>query len=82
MSWVELIRCFLRPLTLSLRLMINLTAGHLILSLVALAQSNNISLAFIIVGAIMFLFILLEIAVAFIQSYVFRMLTLLYSKEN
>jgi F0F1-type ATP synthase membrane subunit a len=62
--------------------MINLTAGHLILSLVALAQSNNISVAFTIVGAIMFLFILLEIAVAFIQSYVFRMLTLLYSKEN
>ena len=82
MSWVELIRCFLRPLTLSLRLMINLTAGHLILSLVALAQSNNVSIAFIIVGMIMFLFIVLEIAVAFIQSYVFRMLTLLYSKEN
>lgn len=62
--------------------MINLTAGHLILSLVALAQTNNLDKVFILVGLIMFLFIILEIAVAFIQSYVFRMLTLLYSKEN
>ena len=82
MSWVELIRCFLRPLTLSLRLMINLTAGHLILSLVALAQTNELNIVFIVVGLVMFVFIILEIAVAFIQSYVFRMLTLLYSKEN
>lgn len=82
MSWVELIRCFLRPLTLSLRLMINLTAGHLILSLVALAQSTDPRSTYIIIGLIMFLFIVLEIAVAFIQAYVFRMLTLLYSKEN
>lgn len=62
--------------------MINLTAGHLILSLVALAQTTNISSAFILVGLVMFVFIILEIAVAFIQSYVFSMLTLLYSKEN
>ena len=82
MSFIELISCYLRPLTLSLRLMINLTAGHLILSLVALAQTNNLDKVFILVGLIMFLFIILEIAVAFIQSYVFRMLTLLYSKEN
>jgi len=82
MSFIELIRCYLRPLTLSLRLMINLTAGHLILSLVALAQTNNIDKIFLIVGLIMFLFVILELAVAFIQSYVFRMLTLLYSKEN
>ena len=63
--------------------MINLTAGHLILSLVGLAQSNELlTFTFFIVGLIMFIFIILEIAVAFIQSYVFRMLTLLYSKEN
>ena len=62
--------------------MINLTAGHLILSLVALAQTNNLDKVFLIIGLIMFLFIILELAVAFIQSYVFRMLTLLYSKEN
>lgn len=62
--------------------MINLTAGHLILSLVALAQTNNLDKIFLIIGLIMFLFIILELAVAFIQSYVFRMLTLLYSKEN
>ena len=62
--------------------MINLTAGHLILSLVALAQSTTLNKTFIIIGLIMFIFIVLEIAVAFIQSYVFSMLTLLYSKEN
>jgi len=83
MAWVELIRCFLRPITLSLRLMINLTAGHLILSLVGLGQTNDLlSFTFLVVGIIMFAFIVLEIAVAFIQSYVFSMLTLLYSKEN
>lgn len=62
--------------------MINLTAGHLILSLVALAQTNKLNFIFLTVGLVMFIFIILEIAVAFIQSYVFRMLTLLYSKEN
>jgi len=83
MSLIELVSCFLRPLTLSLRLMINLTAGHLILSLVALSQGLNFfSKQFIIVALIMFLFLILEFAVAIIQSYVFSMLTLLYSKEN
>ena len=82
MSFIELISCFLRPITLSLRLMINLTAGHLILSLVALAQNNRLNKIFFIIGLVMFGFIILELAVAFIQSYVFRMLTLLYSKEN
>jgi len=62
--------------------MINLTAGHLILSLVALAQNNRLNKIFFIIGLVMFGFIILELAVAFIQSYVFRMLTLLYSKEN
>ena len=82
MSFIELVRCFLRPITLSLRLMINLTAGHLILSLVALSQTVELSKIYLIVGSIMILFVILEIAVAFIQSYVFSMLTLLYSKEN
>merc|ERR1712066_1187596 len=61
MSLIELVSCFLRPLTLSLRLMINLTAGHLILSLVALRQGLNLfRKQYFIVAFIMFLFIILE----------------------
>lgn len=80
MALTELIRLFLRPITLTLRLVINITAGHLILGLIAGGSMITSVSVFALLGAVMF--IILEMAVAVIQAYVFRMLRLLYSKEG
>ena len=80
MALTELIRLFLRPITLTLRLVINITAGHLILGLIAGGSMITSVSVFALLGAVMF--IILEMAVAVIQAYVFSMLRLLYSKEG
>ncbi len=80
MSLTELISLFLRPITLTLRLVINITAGHLILGLIAGGTMITSVSIFATIAAVMF--IILELAVAIIQAYVFRMLRLLYSKEG
>nr|NP_954730.1 ATP synthase F0 subunit 6 [Vargula hilgendorfii]BAD06239.1 ATPase subunit 6 [Vargula hilgendorfii] len=80
MALTELISLFLRPITLTLRLVINITAGHLILGLIAGGSMITSVSIFALLGAVMF--IILEMAVAVIQAYVFSMLSLLYSKEG
>merc|ERR1712110_286465 len=67
---IELVRNFIRPITLSVRLAANIVAGHLLISLV-----NSGSLNF---SALLFF---LEVAVAFIQGYVFRTLRIMYISE-
>ena len=70
---IELVRQFIRPLTLLVRLGTNLTTGHLILGLISFF------------GLVSFLrqlpFFLLEIIVALVQAYVFVLLIILYFNE-
>lgn len=78
---IETIRSIIRPITLSIRLAANMVAGHLLLTLLG---SQGPSLAFInliilIIGIVLLL--LLEVAVACIQSYVFTILSSLYLNE-
>lgn len=78
---IESISNFIRPGTLAIRLAANIIAGHLLLSLLG---STAPSLNFIILNILLFtqiLLLLLETAVAIIQSYVFAVLTTLYSSE-
>lgn len=81
MVLIELIRNLIRPLTLSVRLTANIIAGHLLLTLVSSVCPNYnlpiISLIFVP----LILLISLEIAVALIQAYVFRVLNTLYLRE-
>ena len=83
---IELLSTFiLRPVTLALRLMMNMIAGHLLLVLCFSATQ-----AFIFSGtgfwkvmgagtfAFGFVFTLFEILVAFLQAYVFTLLTTVY----
>jgi len=77
MVLIESVRQIIRPITLSVRLAANITAGHI---LIALARTpimiiNHITLA------LTTLFIL-ELAVAFIQSYVFVILLSIYLRET
>nr|YP_009178052.1 ATP synthase F0 subunit 6 [Umbra limi]AJW75343.1 ATP synthase F0 subunit 6 [Umbra limi]QWE36921.1 ATP synthase F0 subunit 6 [Umbra pygmaea] len=82
---IETISLFIRPLALGVRLTANLTAGHLLIQLIATAAFVLMPLmptVAIITTIILFLLTLLEIAVAMIQAYVFVLLLSLYLQEN
>ena len=78
---IETVRNVIRPLTLSIRLAANIVAGHLLLTLLGsqgpFLRLFNLSL--LIIG--LFILLLLEVAVACIQSYVFTILSSLYLNE-
>nr|YP_010401526.1 ATP synthase F0 subunit 6 [Notolepis coatsorum]UQT69214.1 ATP synthase F0 subunit 6 [Notolepis coatsorum] len=82
---IETISLFIRPLALGVRLTANLTAGHLLMQLIATAAFVLMPLmpaVAIVTGIILFLLTLLEVAVALIQAYVFVLLLSLYLQEN
>lgn len=78
---IESIRNIIRPITLSVRLMANIVAGHLLITLLGnqTTIASNLVLIRLIITQILLL--TLERAVAVIQSYVFAVLTTLYSRE-
>nr|YP_010947965.1 ATP synthase F0 subunit 6 [Omosudis lowii]WMI34902.1 ATP synthase F0 subunit 6 [Omosudis lowii]BAR45906.1 adenosine triphosphatase subunit 6 [Omosudis lowii] len=82
---IETISLFIRPLALGVRLTANLTAGHLLMQLIATAAFVLLPLmptVAILTGVVLFLLTLLEVAVAMIQAYVFVLLLSLYLQEN
>nr|YP_007375001.1 ATPase subunits 6 [Neoscopelus macrolepidotus]BAM74816.1 ATPase subunits 6 [Neoscopelus macrolepidotus] len=82
---IETISLFIRPLALGVRLTANLTAGHLLIQLIATAAFVLLPImptVAILTAALLFLLTLLEIAVAMIQAYVFVLLLSLYLQEN
>jgi len=81
MVLIESISNIIRPITLSVRLAANLTAGHLLLILLGESMVNNRILIIITVTAAQFALITLEAAVAVIQAYVFATLSTLYARE-
>lgn len=81
MVLVEALRRVIRPLTLAIRLIANIVAGHLLLTLLG---SLGYGLACYVLPLFflgILLLIVLEIAVAVIQRYVFRVLSRLYLQE-
>nr|QWV62234.1 ATPase subunit 6 [Galaxias lanceolatus] len=82
---IETISLFIRPLALGVRLTANLTAGHLLIQLIATAAFVLFPLmptVAILTATVLFLLTLLEVAVAMIQAYVFVLLLSLYLQEN
>nr|BBH37141.1 ATPase subunit 6 [Eviota prasina]BBH37154.1 ATPase subunit 6 [Eviota prasina]BBH37167.1 ATPase subunit 6 [Eviota prasina] len=82
---IETISLFIRPLALGVRLTANLTAGHLLMQLIATAAFVLLSIMPTIAAltmTILFLLTILEVAVAMIQAYVFVLLMSLYLQEN
>jgi len=77
---IELTRNLIRPITLSVRLMANIVAGHLLIILL-----RNLILYIKIWGAtlipVVITLVLLELSVSFIQRYVFVTLVKLYTNE-
>nr|YP_010937970.1 ATP synthase F0 subunit 6 [Pegasus sinensis]WKY95825.1 ATP synthase F0 subunit 6 [Pegasus sinensis] len=81
---IETISLFIRPLALGVRMTANLTAGHLLMNLVA-SGAFFIFPHSMLAGATISIFLLmlsgLEVAVAMIQAYVFVLLLSLYLQE-
>lgn len=77
---IESISHLIRPFTLSIRLAANIIAGHLIISLLSRIRLVNIY-RFIISIFFQRVLLILELAVAVIQGFVFRILLLLYCLE-
>nr|QXT59951.1 ATP synthase membrane subunit 6 [Myzocallis sp. Calphy26] len=75
MTIIETMSIFIRPFSLSIRLTANMIAGHLLMTLL---NSNSMMIIILLIQMFMMMF---ELCVALIQSYVFSILSSLYSSE-
>nr|YP_009971647.1 ATP synthase F0 subunit 6 [Thor amboinensis]QNG57242.1 ATP synthase F0 subunit 6 [Thor amboinensis] len=81
MVLIETVSIIIRPGTLAVRLAANMIAGHLLLTLLgSTGPSISTSLLWLLILS-QILLLILESAVAMIQSYVFAVLTTLYASE-
>lgn len=78
---IEVVSICLRPITLSVRLAANMSAGHVVLGLIGGSMSLSLfsAAALIPVGVGYLLF---ELMVCFIQGFVFYLLRALYFDEH
>nr|APX40529.1 ATP synthase F0 subunit 6 [Chaetocnema tibialis] len=81
MVCIETISNLIRPGTLAIRLSANMIAGHLLMTLLGNTGPNLSMLLINMLILIQILLLTLESAVAMIQSYVFAVLSTLYSSE-
>nr|ASY98452.1 ATP synthase F0 subunit 6 [Sinomiopteryx grahami] len=81
MVCIETISNIIRPGTLAIRLSANMIAGHLLLTLLGNTGNNMMLLLLPVLMMIQIMLLILESAVAVIQSYVFAVLMTLYSSE-
>nr|YP_010000656.1 ATP synthase F0 subunit 6 [Chaetops frenatus]QOD96555.1 ATP synthase F0 subunit 6 [Chaetops frenatus] len=82
---IETTSILIRPLALGVRLTANLTAGHLLIQLIATATTALLPTmpgVSLLTLTILLLLTILEVAVAVIQAYVFVLLLSLYLQEN
>lgn len=78
---IETIRNIIRPFTLAIRLTANIVAGHLLIVLLNSADPSTPSALAPLLLLAKLALLLLELAVAFIQAYVFSVLVTLYASE-
>lgn len=78
---IETISNIIRPGTLAIRLTANIIAGHLLITLLGNTGSTLINYIVILLLITQIILLILECAVAIIQSYVFTVLRTLYSRE-
>lgn len=85
LSFADLVNAIVRPFTLTLRLVINMSIGHVIFSLLGLVGSKmlfkNFWLGIVILG-ILFCFFAIELCVGVIQSVVFGLLNINYLGDH
>lgn len=76
---IETVGYFSRPVSLGMRLAANLTAGHLLFTIVA---GFSYTMASFFPLVVLVFISLLEVAVSFIQAYVFCLLTAIYLRDS
>nr|YP_009407706.1 ATP synthase F0 subunit 6 [Ampelophaga rubiginosa]AMB36448.1 ATP synthase F0 subunit 6 [Ampelophaga rubiginosa] len=81
MVLIETISNIIRPGTLAVRLTANMIAGHLLMTLLSSTGPNMSYIFIMMLIMIQILLLILESAVAVIQSYVIAILSTLYSSE-
>nr|QNV49092.1 ATP synthase F0 subunit 6 [Isara chinensis] len=83
---IETVSILVRPITLSVRLTANMSAGHIVLTLIGnyLTASMFMSSAFsiILLFSIQVLYTVFEFGISLIQAYIFCLLITLYSDEH
>lgn len=78
---IETVRNIIRPGTLAVRLAANIIAGHLLLRLLGNNRPTSTNFILVLLISLQILLLILEAAVAVIQSYVFSILRTLYAAE-
>nr|YP_003934429.1 ATP synthase F0 subunit 6 [Thylacodes squamigerus]ADI79412.1 ATP synthase F0 subunit 6 [Thylacodes squamigerus] len=84
---IETVSLLVRPLTLSVRLTANMSAGHIVLGLVGnfltfAALSSPLSANTVVLLSIQVFYTIFEFAICVIQAYIFCLLITLYSDEH
>jgi len=79
---IESVRISVRPVTLSFRLAANITAGHVVLSLMASFSITTNLKIFMALTTIINLYIIFELAICLIQAYIFCLLISLYRNDH
>nr|DAC84433.1 TPA_asm: ATP synthase F0 subunit 6 [Rhodnius pictipes] len=81
MACIETISNIVRPGSLAIRLMANMIAGHLIMSLLGNNMLSTETHMIPIIFSAQLILMIFEMAVSVIQAYVFSMLSTLYTSE-
>nr|AEQ93835.1 ATP synthase subunit 6 [Myosotella myosotis] len=79
---IETISILIRPLTLTVRLVANISAGHIVMSLIANLLSSLSGVSGVLVALLSVAYFLFEIFVCVIQAYIFTLLLGLYMEEH
>ena len=84
---IEAVRIIVRPLTLSVRLMANMRAGHIVLTIVgsyltAVLLSMRSSMSVLLLRSIQIFYTIFEFGIAIIQAYIFCLLISLYFDDH
>nr|QLY90154.1 ATP synthase F0 subunit 6 [Erpobdella testacea] len=82
---IETVSIAVRPLTLSFRLAANMTAGHIVLSLIGMYLASSLfymNMYPLLLSLACMTYILFELAICLIQAYIFCLLLSLYTDDH
>nr|UAA82790.1 ATP synthase F0 subunit 6 [Tarebia granifera] len=83
---IETVSIFVRPITLSVRLMANMSAGHIVLTLIGNYLTTSIfsfpSFSMFMLLGLQVFYTIFEFGISMIQAYIFCLLITLYSDEH
>nr|YP_010415439.1 ATP synthase F0 subunit 6 [Elysia atroviridis]USC52130.1 ATP synthase F0 subunit 6 [Elysia atroviridis] len=80
--FVETVSTLIRPLTLTVRLIANISAGHIVMSLISNCLTSVGMMTMIPLLAVNVGYTLFEVFVCVVQAYIFSLLMKLYAEEH